>query len=234
MTPVDFGKCPRIWLDRLVSGDLDESLRCDLLAWLDLNPSCWRDCAMAFLEAQVWHESAAISMAGVELGEHLPRDSGRVPSPRSVEPAAAHRIVRAGRVAAWSSLGLLAASLLLAFALGMTARDWRKTSKPGRIAEEDSAPGPATPMAVMATVGLSNGGGTAFPAELRIPVVPVSNPATPPTGPPLSDYERQKWQRRGYSIERERRFLPAQLPDGTKVVLPVEQLKASYVGSKIS
>ena len=45
-------------LDRLVSGDLPEPDRRSLLAWLDEEPTRWRVCALAFLEAQVWEQAA--------------------------------------------------------------------------------------------------------------------------------------------------------------------------------
>lgn len=44
-------------LDRLVDGELPEPQRRDLLSTLDGRPEGWRQCALAFLEAQSWCES---------------------------------------------------------------------------------------------------------------------------------------------------------------------------------
>src|SRR5437773_7780048 len=44
-------------IDRLVSGDLEETRRQELLAWLEEHPDRWRKCALAFLEAQLWRQA---------------------------------------------------------------------------------------------------------------------------------------------------------------------------------
>lgn len=44
-------------IDRLVAGELAEHDRRSLLAWLDEEPTRWRACALAFLEAQAWEEA---------------------------------------------------------------------------------------------------------------------------------------------------------------------------------
>jgi hypothetical protein len=62
----------------------------------------------------------------------------------------------------------------------------------------------------------------------------LTTPTPESGGINISEYDRQKWERRGYQLSKEKRFLPAELPDGKKVVVPVEQVKASYVGSKVS
>ena len=46
-----------IVLDRLIDGELDESQRRDLLRSLDHRPDGWRQCALAFLEAQSWGQT---------------------------------------------------------------------------------------------------------------------------------------------------------------------------------
>jgi hypothetical protein len=58
-------------LDRLVTGDLGEPERTGLIQFLEEYPEHWRDCGLAFLEAQLWsetlhqiQESATVAVSG--------------------------------------------------------------------------------------------------------------------------------------------------------------------------
>src|SRR5262245_58950532 len=44
-------------VDRLVCGELDETARGRVLAWLEEEPARWRVCGLAFLEAQTWSQA---------------------------------------------------------------------------------------------------------------------------------------------------------------------------------
>ena len=121
----------------------------------------------------------------------------------------------------------------IAFTLGTLSRGWLASN--ADVAVENQQPPveePAGPL--MATISLKSEFGSQIPATLQIPVVVVQNSGAEPASTPISEYDRQKWERRGYQLTKERRFLPAQLPGGKKVVVPVEQVKANYVGSKVS
>lgn len=229
MTRVDFDSSPHVWLDRLVCGELDEPLRRELLDWLERNPSHWRTCALAFLEAQVWQEALLAS----SFSEQVCRAHGESRcAPEPVAPPSPRTAASASRFRRWITSGLLAAALLLAFALGTALAPRRVPLERPDIAEEPPRRTHDAP--VLATVNVTSHNGPSVPAQLQIPVVPVARLEQSEPDSRLSDYERQQWARRGFSIERERRFLPAKLPDGTRVMVPVERVKASYVGSKVS
>ena len=221
MNTVDFEKSPQIWLDRLACGELDEPTRKSLFSWLDAEPLRWRGCALACLEAQTWNESLGELSASKEtFSQEAPIE---VRSPRNES---------ASRV---SMLASLAALLLVAFGLGAFSRGWL-TPQADAVVENPQQPAEAEPsVPLMATVSLRPDLGSGIPATMQIPVMAVQNSAAQkPASSSISEYDRQKWERRGYQLIKERRFLPAELPGGKKVVVPVEQIKASYVGSKVS
>jgi hypothetical protein len=70
-------------LDRLVDGELPEAQRRNLLSSLDGRPEGWRQCALAFLEAQSW--SAALGQAAGDSAAKLPDSSSHV-SPAATAP----------------------------------------------------------------------------------------------------------------------------------------------------
>ena len=242
MNTIDFGKNTQLWLDRLASGELDEITRKSLLAWLDAEPLRWRACALAFLEVQTWNESFEIvesaesrETCGRELrrGQQTHAEQGQkiraelrhkssLPAPRRWAPAAS-----------------LAAAVLVAFACGALSRGWWTPpadlvvgNKQPTLSKQLPESEPAGRM--MATILLNSELQSGVPATMQIPVRAVDDSAAEPTATPISQYDRQKWERRGYQLTKERRFVPAQLPSGKKVVVPVEQVKANYVGSKVS
>src|SRR6185295_877610 len=106
MNTINFGESTQLWLDRLACGELDETTRKNLFAWLDADPLRWRSCALALLEAQSWNES----LEGITLandGETCGRELRRGQEPRAEQMAFR-----------WAAVASLAAVLLIAFALG--------------------------------------------------------------------------------------------------------------------
>jgi hypothetical protein len=78
---------------------------------------------------------------------------------------------------------------------------------------------------VLASLSLQSPLGAAQPATVQIPVIPSdSQTAAVNQLDKIPDYVRQQWERRGYRVTTERRYLFAKLPDGRQVVVPVEQL----------
>ncbi len=224
MNTDNFGENTRLWLDRLACGELDENTRKSLFIWLDAEPLRWRACALSFLEAQTWNESLAdVEEKAPALSELAP-----VAMPNEHYHQAEFR---------WTSLTSLAVALLVAFSLGAFSGSWWKSNdvveqQPPAFAKQPLEVEPSHPL--MATVSFHPELSSGMPATLQIPVRTVQDLADEPAGTPISEYDRQKWERRGYQLIKERRFLPAELPGGKKVVVPVEQIKASYVGSKVS
>src|SRR5262245_12171391 len=77
-------------IDRLVSGELSDSERRSVLAWLDEDVRRWRPCAIAFLEAQTWEAAASsLSACGVTTAERSASEGKPAPVRRAI--AQAHR-----------------------------------------------------------------------------------------------------------------------------------------------
>ena len=238
MNTIDFEKSTQVWLDRLASGELDEPTRRSLFSWLDAEPLRWRGCALACLEAQTWNESLGDSSEFKETFGQGFRRGQETRAELFERPRAEPNELRAPKHAQPSRISMLAsvaALLLIAFGLGAFSRGWL-VPPTDSVVENPHQPAEAEPSGpLMATVSLRQELGSNLPATLQIPVMAVQNSAAErPTSNSISQYDRQKWERRGYQLIKERRFLPAELPGGKKVVVPVEQIKASYVGSKVS
>src|SRR5437868_13441890 len=109
MNTIDFENNTQLWLDRLACGELDAASRKQFLAWLEVEPLRWRACALALLESQTWSESldAWQSNSPHEPNQKVGVISARVPSSTR---------------SSWIHWGILAASVLLAFALGAVSR----------------------------------------------------------------------------------------------------------------
>lgn len=235
MNKFDFEKNTQEWLDLLACGELDVPTRKSLFVWLDAEPFRWRMCALACLEAQTWNEALGDAAESKEtFGQAFGRGRETL-AELSEKTRAELRVSQRAQRSRVSTLAAVAALFLIAFSLGALSRGWLGPSRevvvenPGNSGQlEPSGP-------LMATVALRQERGSNIPATLQIPVMAVKKSAAEmPASSSISEYDRQKWERRGYQLIKERRFLPAELPGGKKVVVPVEQIKASYVGSKVS
>src|SRR5262245_12670555 len=91
-----------ILFDRLVDGELSSEERGRLLASLDDRPGGWRQCALAFLEAQSWR---------TDLGQLVKEASVASPQPQSTSLAGVSDRFARRRAAGWLAI---AASLLCA------------------------------------------------------------------------------------------------------------------------
>jgi hypothetical protein len=193
-------------LDRLACGDLDETARGELLAWLEADPCRWRQCGLAFLEAQTWSESLAASSAAVE----------------DARPIQAERLPQRSPIARRMLYGAaLAACLLVAFGLGLAASKSffaPESSSVGAMARGSAHPAPRT-QARLEHVAVNQG---------DLTHMAVGRPTID-----IPDYVRRQWERRGYELSVERRYLFGRLPDGEPIVIPVERVQAQFVGSKI-
>jgi hypothetical protein len=133
--------------DRLADGELDERQRQALLSSLDRQPDGWRQCALALLEAQCWRnemttlarQAAAYPPSGSAAGKDDRPCSEVGPATLwgDAQPAdrfdsrltalpVRERLGRRGAAAGMPRAGrfvAVAAGLLLAFSLGMAARD---------------------------------------------------------------------------------------------------------------
>jgi hypothetical protein len=157
-------------LDRLVDGELGESERREVLQTLERQPDGWRQCALAFLEAQSWgdalthfvrhpEESSAsragaaeaetsLSVAATALRLESDRserdDGGNVPAGRVAHDSPRSDSPRSGgRNSRWLSFLALAGSFLVTFSLGMYAQQYLRTSpNAGVVPSIAQLPGP--------------------------------------------------------------------------------------------
>jgi hypothetical protein len=148
------------------------------------------------------------------------------------EPAVAHR---------WVSPLLLVAASIAAFSCGLFWQGPALESGQGTLAVvespdkplQDRQPAADNSASQLAAVPLKGGPLGDMEALLQIPVRTVES--TP--GQALSSVPenvRRHWKRRGYELVEERRYLPAKLPDGRQVMVPVNEVKMKFVGKPVS
>lgn len=222
-------------IDALVCGELAEQERRELLAWLEADPSRWRDCALAFLQAQVWEEALGEEAAATvrETGDRR-HDTGD-----REQKQTASRLPRAGAPRWLMPLVTLAASIA-AFACGMSWRGGQVAPvQPGSAVVERKEETPVKGQVpqegglLMASVPVKGGPLGNVEAVLQFPVFPPeASKRTASSSVP--QHVRKEWERRGYELKEERRYLPAKLPDGRQVMVPVNEVKMKFIGRPVS
>lgn len=236
-------------IDRLVCGELNGDQRRTLLAWLDEQPQRWRLCGLAFLEAQAWQEScqewdrAADLVASGSAFARLPAD--RWPASRAGRRESVSNPQKSLKRAHGLRGLALAGCVLAAFAGGtrFQAALQPDVSGPGPAvvhdAPKETGAGPAVPETddslpvpnkpILASLDVPKFGGLGPSSSIRVPVLPADSDDT---GPPLNEIPediRRQWERRGFKLSLEQRYLFARLPDGKPVVLPVSQVQADRI-----
>lgn len=210
-------------VDRLASGEIDPAARRELFAWLDDEPRRWRRCALALLEAREleqalgdWNAEVPLAAPSRRVGIVHQSNAGHQLN------ASRRRLSRHGARAL-----ALAASLLIAFGLGVGARGfWPESThtpsaanhkaqdtmaKAERVAQTESPRAVHTQLSAMPAATDSRG------ADALI-----------------SPYVRSQLERRGYEVESRHAVVPVKLPDGRRVMLPVDQYQLRYVGHRAS
>jgi hypothetical protein len=248
-------------LDRLAAGDLDAQARRELFAWLDREPSRWRRCALTLLEAREWEQAlgdwraecpsnrrtdvARLLDDGLRLKSG---DSGRTPprngaaqvwesSPRFPSPAV-RPIPPAGR---WGERLAVAATVLVAFGLGIAVRGIGTGPQREVVqAPRDSDNGRPSPYLQRApTDGSADRGHDTLTDQVvsqpnghdDAPSV-AAHPSPSKSAEPIPAYVRSQLERRGYRVDSRHTVVPVALPDGRRVMLPVDQLQFSYIGQR--
>jgi hypothetical protein len=215
-------------IDRLVAGELPEGERRNLLVWFDEDVRRWRSCAIAFLEAQSWEAAAASLATGAAAKGNQSSSQSKV----TFVVAANHRQRRAGLQAL-----VLVASIAIAFMIGQrSAPFWRRSQPallPG-IVEPAKATGGASTVKqpLMATVAVRTNLDPGVLAQLQLPVSPLDSGEAPESS--ISEYDRKQWERQGFELTEERRYLPARLPDGRQVVVPVNKVRVKVKRTPVS
>ena len=219
-------------IDRLVTGELTDEQRRAVMEWCNEDPIRWRQCALAFLEAQTWQQGlASWTMEG----------NSSIPATTSVElnPKPSTRPPTNWKV--------LVASIAIAFFLGVLVRDPqlfpRKEQQPTTTArpilpanthqESPDIQAVAKVSPNYVTVPVRTSLSPNVISTLRIPVDLAEKPAMPAAQPDVPDYVKRQWEKRGYQIANTERFLSAHLPDGRDVVVPVSGVEVKYVGRPV-
>lgn len=251
-------------LDLLADGELNESDRCDVLAWCQRHPQGWRRCALALLEAQTWRTElrylarepvAALPLRPSAVEEPVGGfgDRDRAGEAGTTSVSSPQRL----RPLGW--LLAMAASFLLAFALGLAVQDVRAPAELApEVARQDStaaqfagtvaAPGkssrdPAAPIGDSRPTPKSwsnvrlvvDGGPGSAPQEIDVPVVERDSLDEQwlwghPSAVP-AEVERAL-ERLGHRVRQQRRLLPFDLNDGRRVIVPVDQVEVQPVGRR--
>jgi len=219
-------------IDRLVSGDLPEPDRRSLLARFDEEPSGWRACAIAFLEAQAWEQATALS------GERRPAAAtreGEAPAELLIRGSGL-RVQEVGGIAktAWAHWLAISGMLLVAFAAGAIAgKRWTPLPTPTlRLAKSEPTSELRPPGPLLATVSVRTNLDPRLQTQLTLPVEPADAPLA--TASSIPDYVRKQWERRGYELVEETRYLPAKMPDGRTVMVPVNRVQLKFKGIPVS
>lgn len=228
-------------LDLLADGELDEARRRELLAMLDERPDGWRNCALAFLEAQSWRSgSREVAQSGL-----LSAVAGdRSPSPARPVRLKLHRPSR-------ERLNLvlaMAASFLAAFALslfwrgGLHAPDGVGTgpngvevagtkTEPGISSGNRSAVGNSLDSRMGSVTLAADGAG----GSVQVPYMAVDrfDPGLLSGQPDVvpEDLVREL-KRTGHRVRQSRQLVPIDLQDGRRLLLPVDQMDVHYVGDR--
>ena len=206
-------------LDRLVDGELGLDERRLLLAGLDDEVGAWRRCALAFLEAQSWRWQLSSAAAEPFLA-------------RTAETT--KRPARHG--AFWGSALAIAASLVVAFALGRQyspagpALESLAANRKIPLQEEPAHPGAATPgaadapweMVTLTPVGASGSG-----EPIRVRVAKDSGDTRSAFGAArsaMSTLFSRSFEKKGWQVNRQEHLVPIDLSDGRRLMVPIEEI----------
>jgi hypothetical protein len=219
-------------IDRLVDGELDASARRSLLSDFDETPGAWRQCAVAFLEAQAWRSDLRGALA-----RSTDNDKPELLSAFGERPLRRR----------WRQTMGVAAAMLLAFATGWFARPERQSDHPatdGPVAEVRHDNSKAAPEARPETA--TNDSETEDSAAVRlagvfkfevddrgqtrtIEVPVLEGPGVDPRWfliqpPAIRASAVQALERRGHRVEAHRELLTVNLKDGRKLIVPVDEV----------
>lgn len=212
--------------DRLVDGEIPSEERRRLLASLDDRPGGWRQCALAFLEAQSWR---------TDLGPLVREANVAPPQTQSTSAATATDRFARRRAVGWLAI---AASLLFAFRLGSIWQGNSSGSRGGdagvdnghQIAGAPIHPAPVSPAVRRPnddlTFWVHDAAGGA--QQVNVPLVDAST-LDRQFGVKfrhgLPDAVREHLERNGYDVQSTRRYAPLWLDSGRSLVVPVEDTR---------
>ena len=218
--------------DRLADDELSETQRAELLSSLDHEPEGWRNCALAFLEAQCWRKALSA----------MRQNAGAAKTPASSAVAASPRPARrrSSPLGLAGTLAAMAATFLLALSTGISWLHRGQIAGSSRTASDTqiaaSKAGSPTNNAVppVQWVRLSPAGSADaaeainLPAQERDRIDPKWLQSLPS---PLPENVVQALQRSGYKVLTQQELMPMPLKDGRRLVVPVDKVQLRYVGN---
>jgi hypothetical protein len=216
--------------DRLVDGEMSAEEYRALLATLDDEPGGWRRCAFAFLEAQAWRqELTAVRSAG--LWQSLPGKTAN-------QQAGARSSID------WRLVLGMAASFLVALALGIGLPNlWSSARvpvarKPGTHpaeVREPAAPASVLPRSVGSARLVFDGPSGATSEAGVLPIYEISGDPNHWLQAGESSVPASlitELERRGHRVERGQQYVPVDLEDGRRAVIPVESIQITPVSRR--
>jgi hypothetical protein len=231
-------------LDRLVDGELAETERRDVLQSLDQRPDGWRQCALAFLEAQSWGQTltrfarnpnaaassgapAAAAAAALAIRSEGFDGDGNVPA--APDDAAAREAAHHARWRWWMAM---AGSFLVTFSLGMYAQRYFPPSSNAGQSLTASVPAvPSTkagpPGSAVQEVEIVMAGADGRPQRVKVPVLMDSRIAPlllQAQAPIVPDDVRQALARMGSEPRVQRELWPVQV-GGRNMLVPFDRVE---------
>ena len=229
----------RVQIDCLVAGELAEEQRRQLFDWCDQDPIRWRQCALAFLEAQTWQQGVHAWTENAKSLDPSKSCTSSAETQTSKDTGKLPKGLQSQHAARWTRSLVMAASLMLAFCAGTYVKFNSTVSQ--HTNQQPSLPEFNAPTdqahrneLVYVSVPVHTNLNPSVPSLLQIPMpVRDATVATPPTEKDMPEHVRKQWERQGYEVAKTERFLTAKLPDGRDVVVPVSGLAVKYVGKNV-
>ena len=233
-------------LDGLVTGDLSELDRRSLLAWLDQDQSRWRQCALVFLEAQVIRETFA-QLAAADTALEIPVK--RETREQAVSIANVKPVPRRNWKLAWN-VALVASVFgcggLMGYGLQPRQGPLHLTASavptiPGEHISRDPTPERDTAHINEQTLHTATNRDkskshmvlTAHPVDCQF-TLPMSAKGLPEDHwarqTTVPQHVKNEWDRQGYKVSENRKYVPLQLADGRQVVVPINHVTLKYMG----
>jgi hypothetical protein len=229
--------------DLLVDGQLDEPRRRELLSGLDDRPGGWRQCALAFLEAQSWREAMGV----------LTQARSAAPAESDLTQAARPTKTRKRPRRDYLTMALGVAACVL---LGVGIQSWRHDMQAkgvmgsggleladvssGLAPEIQGTPsvlpvyGTPGPQQNVQLVNLAGMGPDGRRHTAQLPAVAhdrLDEKSLQNLPSAIPEEITRSFQQAGHEVHSSRQLLPFRLKDGRRLVVPVDQLDVRYVSN---
>ncbi|EAQ79066.1 hypothetical protein [Blastopirellula marina] len=201
-------------IDLLVDGELSAEQERHLLTRLD-QEEAWRDCALTFVENQVWRRAVPQTVDSPPAA--IPRAATTTPTAAPILHGARGWDGRLGQLAA------LAASVMIAFIGGQLAAPFMTTSESG---------GTSVVSPLSQNSPQENGLFVNYRSGDRVDRMPIAiddskpfDPAAPfPTSFGMSAAELQELSDAGRTYQQKQQWVPVTLKDGRQAVIPMQEV----------